>query len=113
MWQVIRKHRDKALLASGVVSSENLPMLPSARIAVYIQPRAKRTEIAGRHGADLKIRVAAPPVEQAANEALIAFVAGRLGLRQRDVRLVADPTNRHKMLEIDGMTAEQAERLLR
>jgi len=80
---------------------------------VYIQPRAKRTEIAGRHGPDLKIRVAAPPVDRAANEALIAFVAGRLGLRQRDVRLVAGAASRHKMLEIDGMTAEQAELLLR
>ena len=88
-------------------------MPPSARIGVYIQPRAKRTEIAGRHGTDLKIRVAAPPVEQAANEALIAFVASRLGLRQRDVRLVAGAASRHKVLEIDGMTAEQAERLLR
>jgi uncharacterized protein (TIGR00251 family) len=88
-------------------------MPPSVRIAVYVQPRAKRTEIAGRHGADLKIRVAAPPVEQAANEALLAFVVSKLGARQRDVRLVVGATSRRKVLEIDGMSAEQIERLLR
>jgi uncharacterized protein len=88
-------------------------MAPSVRIAVYVQPRAKRTEIAGRHGTDLKIRVAAPPVEQAANEVLLAFVVSRLGVRQRDVRLIAGATSRRKVLEIDGMTAEQIGILLR
>jgi uncharacterized protein (TIGR00251 family) len=85
----------------------------SLRIAVYIQPRAKRTEIAGRHGTDLKIRVAAPPIAQAANEALLAFIARRLGVRQRDVRLIAGATHRRKVLEIDGLTAEQIGTLLR
>lgn len=83
------------------------------RIGVYIQPRAKRTEIAGRHGIDLKIRVAAPPIEQAANEALLEFVARRLGVRRRDVRLVAGAASRRKVLEIDGITAEQVGALLR
>lgn len=88
-------------------------MPPSVRIAVYVQPRAKRTEFAGRHGTDLKIRVAAPPVEQAANEALLAFVVSRLGVRQRDVRLVAGAASRRKVLEIVGLAAEQIENLLR
>lgn len=79
---------------------------------MYIQPRAKRTEIAGRHGADLKIRIAAPPVDQAANAALLAFVAQRLGVRQRDVRLITGATSRRKVLEIDGVTAEQIQALL-
>lgn len=79
---------------------------------MYIQPRAKRTEVAGRHGSDLKIRVAAPPVDQAANEALLAFVAQKLGLRQRDVRLVGGATGRRKVLEIDRVTTEQIQALL-
>lgn len=87
-------------------------MSSSVRVAVYIQPRAKRTEIAGRHGADLKIRIAAPPVDQAANAALLAFVAQRLGVRQRDVRLITGATSRRKVLEIDGVTAEQIQALL-
>lgn len=88
-------------------------MPPSVRISVYVQPRAKRTEIAGRHGSDLKIRVAAPPVQQAANEALLAFVAATLDVRQRDVRLVSGAMSRHKVLEVDGVTEAQVTSLLR
>ena len=88
-------------------------MALSVRIAVYIQPHAKRTEVAGRFGTDLKIRVAAPPVEQAANEELLAFIARRLGVRQRDVRLIAGITSRRKVLEIEGIGQEQIETLLR
>jgi len=92
---------------------DNLPMAAAVRIAVYVQPNARRTEVAGRHGTDLKIRVAAPPVEQSANEVLLAFVASRLDLRRRDIRLVAGATSRHKVLEIVGMTAQQIDHLLR
>lgn len=87
-------------------------MSASTRIAVYIQPRAKRTEIAGRHGSDLKIRVAAPPIDQAANEALLAFIAQRLGVRLRQVRLISGATSRRKVLEIEGITAERIRALL-
>lgn len=87
-------------------------MSSSARISVYVQPRAKRTEIAGRHGSDIRIRVAAPPVEHAANEALVAFLAQKLNVRQRDVRLIAGASSRRKVLEIEGLTAEQAHALL-
>lgn len=89
-----------------------LDMSSSVRVAVYIQPRAKRTEVAGRHGSDLKIRIAAPPVDQAANEALLAFVAQRLGVRLRDVRLIAGATSRRKVLEIERVTAAQIQSLL-
>lgn len=87
-------------------------MSSSVRIPVYIQPRAKCTEVAGRHGSDIKIRVAAPPVDQAANEALLAFVAQRLRLRRRQVRLVAGATSRRKVLEIEGITAREIQALL-
>ncbi len=87
-------------------------MSSSVRVAVYVQPRAKRTEIAGRHGADIRVRVAAPPIDQAANEALLGFLAQRLGVRRREVRLIAGATSRRKVLEIDGLTAEQVQALL-
>jgi len=91
-------------------TAEHMP--PSVRISVHIQPRARRTEIAGRYGSDIKIRVAAPPIDHAANEALLAFVADRLGVRQRDVRLIAGATSRRKVLEIDGIPVERIHALL-
>ncbi len=78
---------------------------PAARLAVHVQPRASRSEIVGEHGGALKVRLAAPPVDNAANEALVAFIAGALGVPRRQVRLVAGATNRRKLLEIDGMDA--------
>lgn len=75
-----------------------------SRLRVYVQPRASRTELAGRHGTDLRIRLAAPPVDNAANDALVEFLAGRLSLPRRAVRIVAGQSSRHKTLEIDGLT---------
>jgi uncharacterized protein len=77
------------------------------RIAVYVQPRASRTEIAGMHDGCVKIRLAAPPVDGAANAALVAFVADRLGIARGRVRVVAGMTARRKVLEVDGV-ANQA-----
>ncbi len=80
--------------------------MPSVRFEVYIQPRASKTELAGMHGGVIKIRVAAPPVENAANRALIDFIAQRLGVAKRCVRVVSGGTNRRKVLEVDSVSAE-------
>jgi uncharacterized protein (TIGR00251 family) len=82
--------------------------MPPVRLDVYIQPRASRTELAGMHAGVIKIRVAAPPVENAANRALIDFVAERLGVAKRCVRVVSGGASRRKTLEVDGVTAEAA-----
>ena len=79
--------------------------MPTARIEVYVQPRASRTEIAGLHDGLIKIRVAAPAVENAANLALIEFVAKRLGIAKRSVRVASGASSRRKVLEIDGVSA--------
>jgi uncharacterized protein (TIGR00251 family) len=73
---------------------------------VYIQPRASTTELAGTHDGLIKIRIAAPPVENAANLALIEFIARRLGIAKRCVRVVSGAASRRKMLEIDGVSTE-------
>lgn len=78
----------------------------SARISIYVQPRASRTEVAGLHDGCIKIRLAAPPVDGAANTALVAFVAERLGVSKQQVRLVAGHTSRRKVLEVDGVSLE-------
>lgn len=79
----------------------------AVRFEVHVQPRASRTELAGLHGGALKVRVAAPPVEAAANRALIEFLAECLGVARRSVRIVAGETSRTKVLEVDGITPEQ------
>lgn len=83
-------------------------MALSARIKVYVQPRASKTAVVGMHGDAVHIRLAAPPVDNAANEALVEWVAARLGIAKRQVRVVAGGTSRRKVVEIDGVSAETA-----
>jgi uncharacterized protein (TIGR00251 family) len=83
------------------------------RLAVHVQPRASRTEVAGLHGDALKIRLAAPPVDGAANDALTRFVAERLDVPRSAVRLVAGESSRAKVVAVAGVApAEAARRLL-
>jgi uncharacterized protein (TIGR00251 family) len=83
------------------------PSRAAVRFEVRVQPRASRTELAGLHGGVLKVRVAAPPVDDAANRALIGFLAECLGVAKRSVRIVAGESSRTKVLEVDGVTPEQ------
>jgi uncharacterized protein (TIGR00251 family) len=80
-------------------------------ISIHVQPGAKRTAVAGLHGEALKVRVAAPALEDRANEALIEFVAMRLGVAKRDVTIASGERSREKRLEIRGASVEP-ERLL-
>ncbi len=81
--------------------------------AVRVVPRASRNEIVGVHGDALKVRLTAPPVEGRANEALVAFLAKRLGVRKSQVEIVAGATSRRKMIRVSGvLTQEVEERLL-
>ena len=76
------------------------------RISLYIQPGASKTQIAGMHDGMIKMRVAAPPVEGAANQALVEFVAKRLRIPKSRVRVVSGVTSRRKVLEIDGVSPD-------
>lgn len=75
------------------------------RFAVRVQPRASRTAIEGLHAGALKVRLHAPPVDGAANAALVALLAKALGVPKRDVRVVAGETARSKLVEVDGVSA--------
>lgn len=77
-------------------------------LAVKVQPRASRNEISGLHGAELKIAVTAPPVDSAANAAVVALLAETLGLSRRAVTLVRGETSRHKVVRLDGISAAEA-----
>lgn len=85
-----------------------------ADLLIHVQPRAKHTAVVGAHGDAIKIRLAAPPVDGAANEALVRFLAERLGVRRSDVTIVRGVTGRRKVVRVAGMTAAAArDRLLR
>ena len=71
---------------------------------LHVQPGAKRTEAAGRHGERLKIRLAAPPVEGAANDELVRFVAEAFGVPKRNVEIVSGATSRQKRVRVEGAT---------
>jgi len=77
---------------------------PDGRITLtlHIQPGAKKTEFAGLHGDALKIRLAAPPVDGKANEALVKFIAETLKLPKSAVNLKSGQTSRRKVLEVQG-----------
>lgn len=75
-------------------------------LTLHIQPGAKKTEFAGLHGDALKIRLAAPPVDGKANEALVRFVAETLGLAKSAVELKSGQTSRRKVLEVRGTSVE-------
>ena len=81
---------------------------------VQVQPRSPRTAVVGLQGDAIKIRLAAPPVDGAANVELVRFVAERLGVRRSDVTIVRGVTGRRKVVRVAGMTAAAArDRLLR
>lgn len=82
------------------------------RLQLHIQPRASRTEVVGLHGDALKIRLAAPPVDGAANDALVRWVARKFKRPMRDVVLTAGESSRRKVVVVEGVTvAEVAEAL--
>ena len=69
-------------------------------LALHVQPGAARTEVAGRYGERLKVRLAAPPVDGKANAELIRFLAVAFGVPTRDVMLVRGASSRDKVLRI-------------
>lgn len=73
------------------------------RLHVRVQPGARRTGFVGWFGDLPKLAVAAPPVDGAANEAVIAAIADALGVRARQVRLVGGAASRTKRFEVEGL----------
>lgn len=94
----------------------NAPFLQETAQGIYlsvkVQPRASKTRIQGVHGAELKIAVTAPPVDAAANGAVVEFLAEFLGVSRSAVELVRGHTSRHKVFFISGLRSDEALRLL-
>jgi uncharacterized protein len=75
-------------------------------------PRARTTEVAGMRGDSLLVRLAAPPVDGAANDVLIAFLAATFSVPRRAVGIISGDRRRQKRVAIAGVTAAQVKALL-
>lgn len=82
------------------------------RLRLRIQPRASRSEVAGLHGELLRIRLAAPPVDGAANAELVRFLAELLDVPQRSVAITAGHGGRQKTVTVAGVEPAAAARAL-
>jgi uncharacterized protein (TIGR00251 family) len=71
-------------------------------LTLHVQPGAKRTEVAGVHGDALKLRLAAPPVDGAANAELLRFLADAFGVPSRRVAIVRGATSRRKVVRVES-----------
>lgn len=76
-------------------------------LSVKLQPRASKNEIGEPLGGKLKIKVTAPPVDSAANETLIEFLADTLDCAKSRIEIIRGHKSRHKTLKLHGFTAEE------
>jgi uncharacterized protein (TIGR00251 family) len=83
----------------------------AVRFRVRVQPRASANEIAGAHDGALRVRLHAPPVDGAANDALVDFLAEQLAVPRRSVRIVTGASSRLKTVEVAGVAPSDVERL--
>jgi len=82
-------------------------------VDVRVIPRSRKTEIAGVRDEALLMRVTAPPVEHAANQALIDYLSAALDVPRRAIRIVSGEHGRRKRVAIDGVAADKVRQLAR
>jgi uncharacterized protein len=99
-------------LGFGPCGFESRPGYLHADLAVRLQPRAKREEIAGERAGALMVRVTAPPVDGKANAALCALVARRAGVPKSAVSVVRGASSRDKVVRVDGIDLAALRRAL-
>jgi uncharacterized protein (TIGR00251 family) len=84
----------------------------SITFMVRVIPRSSRTEIVGEHDGVLKVKLASPPVDGAANAELVQLIAKKLGVPKSAVTIVSGETSKTKRLRVDGVRAEQLRNVL-
>ena len=100
------------VLPSAPAQPRQTPGVAACTLELKTIPNAPRNEVAGWLGAALKVKVHAPALDGRANDALLEFLADRLGLPRRAVALVRGEKSRHKLVRIDGLSlAETRARL--
>ena len=75
-------------------------------LKVRVNPRSSRNQVTGWQDGVLSIKLTAPPVEGAANKACIEFLADQLGVKKSQITLISGQTSREKLFEIEGMSPE-------
>ena len=84
------------------------PVPDGVRLTLHVQPRASRSELAGRHGDAIKLRLAAPPVDGAANAELVRYLAELLGVPKSAVEIISGETGRRKLVLVRGLAPAEA-----
>jgi len=93
--------------------SEPTPDGPAAKLKVCVVPRASKSEVVGPHYGALKVRIAAPPVDGAANAELVKLLAKTFHVHKRDVTITAGDAAKTKLIRIDGISQADVEAILR
>jgi uncharacterized protein (TIGR00251 family) len=93
------------------VTSKNSPQrnkgaMSSATFSIRIQPRASKNEIVLMEGGGFKIRLTAPPVDNAANEALIRFLADTFSVPRSQIEIVSGLASKNKIVRMEGISSE-------
>ena len=81
-------------------------------LSLHCQPGAKVSRVVGLHDERLKLQLNAPPLENRANEALVAWLATRLGLPRKQIEILSGQTSRQKRVLVRGASLDQIQRLL-
>jgi uncharacterized protein (TIGR00251 family) len=84
----------------------------TATLSIRIQPRASKNEVILLENGGLKIRLTAPPVDNAANEALVKFLSAVLSVAKSQIEIVSGHTSREKIVRIHGVSEADAKRML-
>jgi uncharacterized protein (TIGR00251 family) len=82
------------------------------RFTVRVQPRASENRVAGLYGDALKVRLTAPPVDGAANDALVDLLGNTFGIPARDVTIVSGAGSRTKVVQLQGVTEDRVRQLV-
>lgn len=90
----------------------NKPPETPVSLSIRIQPRASKNEIVTMAGGGLKIRLTAPPIDGAANEALVKFLAATLSISKSHIEIVSGHTSREKIVRISGISDAEVKRVL-
>ncbi len=78
-----------------------------AKLKLHVNPRGSKNEFVRKEGDVYYLKITAPPVDGAANAAVLKFIAGKLGVKKNAVRLISGDKSREKTVEVDGLTEEE------